>query len=210
MRTYFKVLAWIVGVIAVISIVARIFFVKVWRIPNDEVLAASIEPTLSAGDLVLVLHSGTREAGDLVRCPHPEESTRWIIGRYVAGANDRVLVDSGFVQINGRKYRTTEACLQDTYEIVGQGGVKETLSCTRVDFGGGWHFILTKPGEMDTSNETTVGSGRIYLVSDNRYMYWDSRDFGTVPQETCTEKVLFRLWSKEGFFSSERRFEYLR
>ncbi|MBK6512613.1 MAG: signal peptidase I [Polyangiaceae bacterium] len=210
MRTYLKFLAWVTGILVVISIIARIFFVKPWRIPDDEVLGASIEPTLSRGDLVLVLHSGTREAGDLVRCPHPEQASRWVIGRFVGSSSDRVMLDSGFVQINGRKYRTTESCLQDHYEIQGPGGVKETLSCARVDFGGGWHFILLKPGELETSNETTVGAGRIYLVSDNRYFGFDSRDFGTVAQDTCKEKVLFRLWSKEGFFSSNRRFDYIR
>ncbi|NUP09473.1 MAG: signal peptidase I [Polyangiaceae bacterium] len=211
MRKFLKGLAWVAGVIAVIVIVARIFFVKPWRIPDDAPLNASIAPTLESGDLVLVLFSGTREAGDLVRCAHPEEPTRWIVGRIHGNGGDKVMVEGQFATINGRKYRTTEACLHDHYDVVAPGGVKKTLSCNRVDFGGGWHYILWQAGsEVSPSNETLVGPDRYYLVSDNRTDSWDSRDYGTVPANTCTDKVLFRLWGKGGFFDSDRRFEYLR
>ena len=210
MRSFLKGLAWFAGVIVVLMIAARIFFVKAWRIPDDPTLSASVAPSIASGDLVLVLFRGQREVGDLVRCAHPEDHSRWIVGRIVGVQGDRVKVGTMFVEVNGRKYRTTEACVQQHYDITGPGGVENTLSCNRVDFAGSWHFILSKGGEGRESNEVTVGPGRYYLVSDNRYDYWDSRDFGTVPAETCTEKVLFRLWGKEGFFGSESRFDYLR
>ena len=98
-----------------------------------------------------------------------------------------------------------------TYDRVvytGPGGVKREIGCQRVDFAGGWHFIALADN-YDASTETTVGADKLYLVSDNRMDFFDSRDFGTVAANTCTEKVFFRLWSKEGFFSSHRRFEYL-
>lgn len=209
MRKFLKGLAWVVGILAVIVGLGRLLLFRVWRVPEDPMMAASLAPTLEAGDLVLVLFRGERVVGDLVRCPHPEEPTRWISGRITGIAGDRVLVDGGFVQVNGRKYRTTEACVENHLEVTGLGGVKNTLSCSRVEFAGGWHFIAM-PLDGAVSNESTVGAGRYYLVSDNRNDSFDSRDFGTVPAETCTEKIVFRLWGKNGFFDDERRFEYVR
>lgn len=207
-KKFLKGLGWTVGSIAVLLILARLIFFKVWRVPTDESVDASVRPTLEGGDLVLVLHAGTREVGDIVRCPHPETPTRWVVGRIYGVASDRVSVEGSFVQVNGRKYRTVESCVEDHVAYTGPGGVQRKLGCQRVDFAGGWHFIATADNG-DVSTETTVGADKLYLVSDNRTDFFDSRDFGTVPASTCTEKVFFRLWTKEGFFSSRRRFEYL-
>lgn len=207
-KKFLKGLGWTAGSIAVLLILARLIFFKVWRVPTDESVDASVRPTLEGGDLVLVLHAGTREVGDVVRCPHPETPTRWIVGRIYGVAGDRVHVEGSFVEVNGRRYRTVESCVDDRVVFTGPGGVKRELACQRVDFAGGWHFIAMADNS-DVSNETTVGADKLYLVSDNRNDFFDSRDFGTVAANTCTEKVFFRLWSKEGFFSSRRRFEYL-
>jgi len=47
-------------------------------------------------------------------------------------------------------------------------------------------------------------------VSDNRQYPYDSRDFGPVSRETCTEKVFFRLVGAGGFYDSETRNQYIR
>jgi hypothetical protein len=47
-------------------------------------------------------------------------------------------------------------------------------------------------------------------VSDNRQFPWDSREFGAVPRATCTEAVVFRLVSKDGFFDVANRFTLIR
>lgn len=210
MNKWFKALAWIAGVLIVLVGAARIFFVKTWRVPEDSTLAASIEPTLRGGDLVLVLHSGTREVGDLVRCPHPEQPNRWIIGRIYGVAGDKVQVKGRFVDVSGRLYRTTEACVEDKVKVTSPSGETNDLACQRLEFAGGWHYMASKGNEVDESNQQTVDAGKYYLVSDNRADYWDSRDFGEVPANTCTEKVIFRMWRKSGFFGEAGRFEYIR
>jgi hypothetical protein len=39
---------------------------------------------------------------------------------------------------------------------------------------------------------------------------FDSRHFGTVDRRTCTEKVFFRLVSKDGFFDAANRLSSIR
>jgi hypothetical protein len=58
--------------------------------------------------------------------------------------------------------------------------------------------------------DTTVEDGKVFLVSDNRLLPYDSRDFGQVDRSTCTETVVFRLVSAEGFFDAASRFTFIR
>jgi signal peptidase I len=50
-----------------------------------------------------------------------------------------------------------------------------------------------------------VPAGHVFLASDNRYYHDDSRDFGSVPKDSCHERVVFRLWSARGWFDEARR-----
>lgn len=208
MRRFLKGLAWTVGIIAVLLGLARLLLFKVWTVPSDSSLVLSIAPTLSEGDVVLLLTRGDRDAGDLVRCSHPSES-RWLIARIAGTAGDKVKVAGNYVQINGRKYRTTDSCAEDKIHVTTASGKGEDLTCQRVEFGGDWHFIAVGR-DTEESDEKTVGSDRVFLVSDNRNDYFDSRDYGDLMASACQEKVVFRLWGKEGFFQSKHRFEYIR
>ena len=57
--------------------------------------------------------------------------------------------------------------------------------------------------------KVTVPSGQLYLVSDNRFFPFDSREYGPVPQESCSEAVFFRLVSRLGFGDSEARLTFI-
>ena len=52
-----------------------------------------------------------------------------------------------------------------------------------------------------------VEPGKLFLVSDDRHIHKDSRDFGGVDAATC-EHVVFRLWG-ERFTDGSRRFNIL-
>jgi signal peptidase I len=45
-------------------------------------------------------------------------------------------------------------------------------------------------------------------LSDDRYLHLDSRDYGTVPEESC-QHVFFRLWGAAGFGDASRRFNII-
>lgn len=211
MRKSVKFLLWFGGFIVVAMIVGYAMGLRFWTVPDDPYLGASMEPTLSAGDMVIVLKSGERSASDLVRCRDPEDAQRWVVGRIYGQANDKVKIEGGFATVNGKRYRTNEACAESQVDTIDPStGVAKKLSCSRIEFAGGWHMVAIGEG-LDTSpSEHTVGAGRYYLVSDNRVYHDDSRDFGAVQAETCDGKLLFRLWGKEGFVGSRRRFTYVR
>lgn len=212
MRRLLKGLFWVAGVLAIFAVIARIFFVKVWTVPEDAVLNASMAPTLSSGDVVIVLTRGDRSFGDLVRCTDPEDGQRWVVGRISGDAGDTVSVnDRGTLTVNGRRYDTQESCKDGTYTVAHPlTGHTETLECGRVEIADSWHMRGLVPGKPITPYEHKVGEGRVFLLSDDRTFHDDSRDFGAVPKDTCKDMIAFRLWSKEGFTDSEHRFTGIR
>ncbi len=211
MRGFLKFLAWTAGILGVLVLIARFTFVRVWTIPDDPVLNASLAPTLASGDLVVVLYRGKRGLGDLVRCPDPEDGQRWIVGRMFGFEGDEVSVDDRTVTLNGRRLDTTEACSEMPPDIPHPvGGHPVKMHCQRVEVGGGWHFRGSVPGTKVSPKTHRVGPGRTFLVSDNISIHDDSRDFGAVPYETCKDQIVFRLWSKKGFQDEAARFTYIR
>lgn len=211
MAKFLKGALWVAGIIGVITLVLRIFLFKVWTIPDDAILGASLAPTLSSGDVVLVLTRGERGVGDLVRCTDPEDAQRWVVGRIYGLEGDRVSVAGGFVTVNGRRYTTTESCVENSVDTVDpRSGAPAKVSCSRVELGGGWHLMGLGPDVGEAPREHVVGPGRFFLISDNRSYHEDSRDFGAVLKATCIDRVSFRLWGKEGFGDAKRRFDVIR
>lgn len=204
MRKAVKFLLWFAGLTVVVMIAGRLMGLRMWTVPDDPFLGASTQPTLSAGDLVLVLESGDRTSGDVVRCRDPEDAQRWVIGRIYGFPGDKVKVEGASVTVGAKRYAASEACAEPEVQTINPStGVAKKLSCSRVEFAGGWHFIATGAG-VDGASEHTVGAGRYFLVSDNRVHHDDSRDFGSIPMDTCSGKILFRMWGKDGFTGRSR------
>ena len=86
-----------------------------------------------------------------------------------------------------------------------QGCRIETVAGTR-HLTGLCNAELPKPRDA----EVDVTTGQVFLVSDNRQFPYDSREFGTVERSTCTETVVFRLVSKDGFFDVANRLMLVR
>ncbi len=212
MPKFLKGLLWVAGLTGLVVLLLRALLFKVWTVPDDPILAASLAPSLNGGDVVLVLTKGERGVGDLVRCTDPEDAQRWVVGRIYGTPGDRVAVSNGIVSINGRRYATTEACLEDSVDTVDpRSGAPVKISCSRVEVAGGWHF-MGRGAETASHDipEHTVGADRFFLISDNRSSPEDSRHFGAVFAAQCVDKISFRLWGKEGFGASKHRFDVIR
>ena len=202
-----KALLWTIGPLLVIGLILRLTILEVWRVPKEPYLSASLAPTLKGGDLVLLLRRGERTQGDLVRCPDPEKPNSWVVGRLIGFPGDKVEVKGDTPVINGNQYKTTEACKNSRFMVNNpESGHATEMRCARVEMGGDWHYqgtsALPKPYEAFKKD---VGVGRVFLLSDNRTMHDDSRDFGTVEQPGCNRKIVFRLWSAKGWLDSEAR-----
>jgi signal peptidase I len=212
MQKLLRILAWTVGGFAVVCVLLRLTVLETWTVPDDPWLAASVAPTMRAGDLVIVLTAGSSAFGDLVRCPDPEDASRFVVGRIVGQSGDNIELVGRTLRVNGTPYNATEACAEGNFTVDHPDSGDETeLECSRVEIGGGWHFRGALPRHNRQNDvKKDVGEGRVFLLSDNRDIHDDSRDFGTVAQEACKQRIVFRLWGAGGWTDSDRRMTVVR
>lgn len=206
-----KLVGWTVGPVLIVGGLARAFLLEPWTVPTDPWIAASVAPSLDGGDEVLMLTRGKPAAGDLVRCADPEKKSDFVVGRIVGMQGDVVEVQGYHLSVNGNRFDSTDACDPPTYPVLSPAThQKMQLDCGRVEMGGGWHFIGRDPKNMsEMARKFTIGAGKVFLMSDDRSIHDDSRDFGQIPLETCNRRVVFRLWSSKGWSDAKRRMTYI-
>jgi signal peptidase I len=204
----FKVLAWTIGIGAVVGAILYALLFDVWTIPTDDPqLAASIEPSISAGDTVLVSRSTSPDVGVLARCVDPDQPGRYVIARIVAKYGDVLDISGGTFQINGHGVSSPNACDPPTITVRSPvTGQEEELHCSNEEYAGVNHAAIRSGNE--STKHVEVEGGRLYLISDNRAMHLDSREYGQVAQGSC-QRVLFRLWGSGGYGDSKRRFSFV-
>ncbi len=209
MKKFLKGLAWVVGILAVIILILRLTMFKLWTIPEDQVLDSSMRPSLRAGDVVLVMTVGKRSFGQLVRCPDPEDPQRWVVGRIAGTEGDTIEIEGPSLTVNGTQYNKSDGCGGPVKVPNPTSGSDVTAVCSRVEMGGGWHYRAFVTG-MESRSSHKVGAGQLFLLSDDRSFHDDSRDFGTVPADSCQDLIVFRLWGKAGTSDIDSRFTYIR
>lgn len=207
MRGFLRGVFWLLGIFGAIALLCHLLFVDEWRVPagTDAQFGASIRPTLAVDDLVLV-HRGRRpKVGELARCTSPV-SGEPVVGRVFGTAGDRVEVTDQAVTTNGKALAARHGCPPVVVpHPVTQNLV--TMGCSVADTGAWTFSYLTQPETSAGVHTAAVEAGKVYLVSDNRTMHQDSRDFGQVDESTC-EHLVFRLWG-ESYSDASRRFTIL-
>jgi signal peptidase I len=214
MRSTFRFLIWTVLVLGALIGLARATAIRWWRVPQDDVyLTSSTSPSVRAGDLILLWRLTRPAFGDLVLCPEPKKPGRVVIGRIVGESRDEVQVIGADITINRRRQGVETNCFPPTFtENDPETGAAVEQNCSEEALEG----VLHKRGEMVEKSvrprdvDATVPAGHVWLVSDNRQYPWDSREFGPVQRDTCTETVFFRLVGKGGFFDATARNQYIR
>lgn len=211
MQKFFKFLLWTGVILGGIVLLGRAFLFEVWTVPDGSWVAASSAPTLAGGDTVLVLTRGEPSFGDLVRCKDPEKDG-YVVGRIVGTSGDQVELKGRSLRVNGVRYDTSEACAEPRFTIRHPDtGDEMEFQCGRLDIGGGWHFAgISSRYDAGNDHSHRVGQGRFYLLSDNRDVHDDSRDFGTVPVESCQGPIFARLWGIGGWSQAARRLDVIR
>jgi signal peptidase I len=214
MRKIFNLVFWVALVIGVVIGLARATAIRWWRVPSDDpYLSASTSPSVRAGDLILLWRLTRPGFGDLVLCPEPKQPGRVVIGRLVGESRDDLEVNGADIVINRKRQTVESICAPRTFSEHDPGtGIEVEQYCSVEDLGGGAHQrgeVLAQ-GIRPSDVKTTVPEGQVWLVSDNRQYPYDSREFGPVPRETCTETVFFRLVGAGGFFDAKARNQYIR
>src|SRR5271156_6843070 len=95
MNGLMRFLVWSALILGALGAFLYFAFFDVWRVPADDPqFVVSVEPTLSAGDLVLIARHGTPGSANLGRCAEPDEPRRFVVGPSVSGTGDKVVFDS--------------------------------------------------------------------------------------------------------------------
>lgn len=205
---------WVLLLLGVVVGIARATALRWWKVPEDDAdLAASVAPTLGPGDWVILWRLTPPGFGDLVLCPDPEDPGEVVIGRIVAEGGDTLSIgESGDLEVNHVRVRSERACKQPSFVVDNpRSGEPTELRCDIETVGGVHHqrALMPTTGLRPMPVTVEVEPGDLYLVSDNRYYPFDSRDFGAVPKASCTETIVFRLVSRLGFSHVESRLSWI-
>lgn len=214
-RRFAKLALFLVITLAVLLWVLRATGFHWMRVPADDpYLQASVAPTLSGGDLVVVWRRKQPRFGDLVVCAEPRAEERIVIARLVGTPGDRVEIKGTNVRVNGRTLGSgsSAACPERTFVVedpVTRAEVEQP--CDSEDLGGREHLRGNlPPGKNPLPVTLEAGASQGILVSDNRMYPYDSRDFGAVELAKCTGTVVFRLVSARGFSDVQSRLSVIR
>lgn len=214
LHTLTRFLLWFAIVIGIILGLARVTFLRWVRLPtNDPVLETSILPTLEGGDLILLSRIGTPVLGDLILCPEPQFPERYVIGRILGEAGDRVQFKNGRPHVNGKPLSLERSCDPSQFSFPHPGNSQEqvTQSCHWEDLAGNLHMMGDLGGHQVVPEDRLfeVPPGKWFLVSDNRLFPYDSRDFGYIDVDSCSETVVGRIVSRRGWGDVARRLNYI-
>jgi signal peptidase I len=206
MRTWLKLVAWVTAILGAVTLVLYIFVFDVWTIPIDDAMeSASIEPTLSAGDVVLVSRHTTVARGNLLRCPDPQAPGRFIVARAIAMAGEHIEIVGETVTIDTKRMPSPRACDTPTVVIHDPRFDQDvSLSCSVEDFGERDFGAMRAGDHPEPPTKVLVEPGRWFLVSDDRHVHVDSRDFGQIDVSTCLH-IVYRVESRAGMGDEKKR-----
>jgi signal peptidase I len=204
-------LLWVSALVFLVGVVVRYVVVEVWVLPDDDKMSAAVAPTLKGGDTILYMRRNLPAFGDLVRCSDPDDKTRFVVGRVAGLWGDVVETNGRELTVNGKRYLGEMACAEDRIPIPHPtSGSTVEISCDTVSMAGHPHLRgHTDKVGAERPTKTTIGQGKLYLLSDDRSYHDDSRDFGTLNADTCTGRIVFRLWGKEGMKDSKTRMSFV-
>lgn len=205
--SFTRTLLWLGAIASAVALLLYLFVFDMWQMPDgNPLLVASVEPNLKPGDRVLLRRKSPPGFGDLARCELPGHANTYAIGRLFGLGGDTVEVLNERVAVRGRSPLARSGCGQ--VAVVHPLSRREiALGCSVEDSGKSTYSVLTHPGRRERQTTMVVAPGKAFLVSDNRHIHYDSRDFGPVEASTC-EHVVFRLWG-ETFADGARRFNIL-
>jgi signal peptidase I len=209
MSVGFRIVLWVGGLLAIVGAVIYAVFVDVWVVPADDpLLTASMAPTLSPGDVLIVSRRSSIDRGYLVRCPDPQAPGRFVVARAIARYGDRLDLSGEIVSIDHHATPNPRAC--DTAQVTVLNPANdedEVLACSVEEYGEMTYQTLRARGLPEPFQPVVVDPGRWYLVSDDRHVHLDSRDFGTIEGGSAggCQHILFRVVGGRGFFDSQSR-----
>ncbi len=209
MSTGIRLALWIGGTLVILGSVLYAVFFDFWVVPGDDpLLTAAIAPTLAPGDILVVTRRTTIDRGNLLRCPDPQAPGRFVVARAIARWGDRLDLSHESVSIDGHSTPSPRACEPAEVTVHNPASDEEVpLACSVEEYGENSYSALRARANPEPFTPLVVEPGKWFLVSDDRHVHLDSRDFGQLeggPAGGC-QHIVFRLLGGAGFFDSRSR-----
>jgi len=188
-----KLLKFVFGLIVVVAIVAvvgRIFFFELGRTQSY-----SMVPTLVAGDVFIVSTVGLLGMGDIAVCENPDDPSELVALRIVGIPGDEISFWRNHIRLNGDVIQ--HSVLDPVFYVDRTSGeeMEYAVNVAEELMGGRlYHVALMDRAGGKEARPVVVPEGHFFVAGDNRNMSIDSRNFGTVPIESCVGKAVFLLW----------------
>jgi signal peptidase I len=213
MRFLLKLAFWTTVVVGgVLGLLYAVLF-DVWVVPADDpMLSASIEPNLSAGDVVVLSRAGSIGRGNLLRCSDPQAPGRYVVARAIGHSGDKVSIEDERVLVDGRRNPSPHSCDVVSRTLRDPSTNDDVVLVCNVEDYGEVEFDALRSAATEGSGtlptNATVEPGRWYLVSDDRHIHVDSRDYGSVDPAAC-KHIIFRIVGAAGFGDGKSRFSII-
>ena len=184
----------------VVLVVVAALFVRAWVAQSFSIPSGSMEPSLLAGDFVLVglEHAlfpmrGVRR-GDVVVARLPADPRRHLVKRVVGLPGEALALRGGTVYIDG-------APLDEPYLPPRPGGPSPRAASGPAATDGakaqdsGASQRASPPDRDDRFGPVTIPPRHYFVLGDNRDHSQDSRLWGALPHESLTGRVVATYWS---------------
>jgi signal peptidase I len=203
-----NLLIWVTVLGGGAALLLHLYVIEIWTLPvNDPLLAASVAPTLHEGDLLVLMRESSVERGQLVRCRDPQSSDRFVVGRAMARSGETVDIGLELVSVDRRRAPSPRAC--DRAKVFDPTRNEEIdLDCSVEEYAGRDYDALRSRAFPEPPMTFTVEFGKWFLVSDDRHVHLDSRDFGPIDPSTC-QHIAVRLVGAGGFSDADSRFTFV-
>jgi signal peptidase I len=165
-RTQAVLLAAVIAV-GVVMIGAFGWFILSYRMFTQA--SGSMEPTHTAGDLLLVARGATFSVGDVVAFRHGKQM--WI-KRIVAKGGDRVQMKAGLLYVNGVTVPRQDAGATDVEQCWNGTPARRYRETNGSDY---LTLDCGPDGQLDETVEIVVPAGHYFMMGDNRDNSLDSR-----------------------------------
>lgn len=206
-----------IGLAVLVALFLRSFVVEAFKIPSGSMI-----PTLLVGDQIFVnkyvygvrvpftsiriVDFSLPERGEVVVFRFPNPPHEDYIKRVVGLPGDKIEMKAGVLYINDQAV-PREALGREAFTDAGDDGPEEFSAIRYRETLGEHSYIVLEetsgPHHGPSSNfgPLIVPDGELFMMGDNRDNSFDSRGWGTVPQENVLGRALFVwfTWGPEGF-----------
>jgi signal peptidase I len=199
---------WLIVLGGGAALLLHLFVIEIWTVPpNDPLLEASVAPTLHGGDVLVVMRGNSVERGQLVRCKDPQAADRFVVGRAIARTGETIDIHNEVVTVDRRRMPSPRGC--DREKVFDPTHNEEVeLECSVEEYAGRDFNVVHSNAFPEPPTVATVDFGKWFLVSDDRHVHLDSRDFGPIDANTC-QHIALRLVGPGGFSDADSRLTFV-